>query len=271
MKKLSLLLVFALCAYVTVSAQSDERSQGVTTKSGAQILPAAGDYAIGVSVNPFLNYIGGIFSDTDATAPFFGNDEINGVKDLTIYGKYFLAPDRALRVALELDLSKKTSKDLVDKIGGNAGEKVDDVTKDGTTKIDLSVGYELRRGYGRLQGFYGAGVGLNYASTTWSKEYGNAISATNPVTNTTKRAGGGTFGFEVGGFAGVEYFVAPKISIGAEVNLGLIFSNVPKGKRTTESWDGSKVKEDSVEAYNADGNTKFGTLTGGNIFLLFHF
>jgi hypothetical protein len=265
MKKLSLLLVFALCAYVTVSAQSDERSQGITTKSGAQILPAAGDYAIGVSANSFLEYAGKFLSTAGASAPSF---DIDGV---TIYGKYFLAPDRAIRAKLGLDLSKATTKTLVPDVV-TPDKFVDDVLKSGTTGIDLNVGYELRRGYGRLQGFYGAEVDLAYFSTTDSWEYGNAITSTNPVVGRpTKTTSGGSLGFGIGGFVGVEYFIAPKISIGAEVNIGLALNTIPKGETTVEGWDGSKVKEDSTESYNADGTTKFGTFTGGNLFLLFHF
>lgn len=269
MKK-SILLISALCVFVTLSAQSDERSKGVTTKNGTPILPAAGDFAIGVDAAPFLNYAGGFLSNAGGTAPDFKFDD-----DFTIYGKYFLAPDRAIRAVLALNLSTSTTKTAVLETG-STDKYVDNSVKNGTTGFGLSVGYELRRGYGRLQGFYGAGVGLAYASQTISYDYGNALSSNNTNGGTPRdkeNSFGGQFGFELGGFAGVEYFVAPKISIGAEVQLGLRVSNTPKGERTAERWDNSKIVETTVPSYNANrpGIAGFGTNVDGNLFVLFHF
>jgi hypothetical protein len=42
--------------------------------------------------------------------------------------------------------------------------------------------------------------------------------------------------FGVRGFVGVEYFVAPKISIGAEFGWGLGMITTPRGKVETETW-----------------------------------
>jgi hypothetical protein len=265
MKKLLLFSVFALCVSVMLSAQSDERSKGVTTKNGTPILPAAGDFAIGVDAAPFLKYAGGFFSDAGASAPAFKFDN-----EFSIYGKYFLAPNRAIRAVLTLDLSTSTTKTAVPEIG-SSDNYVDNSTKDGTTAIGLSVGYELRRGYGRLQGFYGAGVGLGYKSTTTTREYGNALSSNNSGPRTKETSSGGQFGAGLGGFIGVEYFVAPKISVGAEVGLNLLFSNTPKGETITEKWDGSKAVEETVPSYSAPGKVKFGTDVDGKLFLTFHF
>ncbi|MDR0541527.1 MAG: hypothetical protein LBH19_04865, partial [Dysgonamonadaceae bacterium] len=193
MKKLSLLLAFVLCVFITVSAQSEERSKGITTKNGTQILPVAGDFAIGVDATPFLDYAGKLLSESGSDAPTFGF----GNDGITIYGKYFLAPDRAIRAKLLLDLASTTTHSVAQEIGTSgpvADKYVDNIFKNGRTEIRLNGGYEFRRGYGRLQGFYGAEVGLAYLSTSQSNEYGNALSSNNPLSNRLKEStSGGKF------------------------------------------------------------------------------
>ena len=44
--------------------------------------------------------------------------------------------------------------------------------------------------------------------------YGNPLGLTNPGLRTTLAIKGSTFGLNVNGFVGAEYFVLPKVSIG---------------------------------------------------------
>ncbi|KAA6302211.1 MAG: hypothetical protein EZS26_001571 [Candidatus Ordinivivax streblomastigis] len=260
MKKL-LIFSVALCACGLINAQT-QREVGTTTKSGQYILPQAGDFAIQVNADPFLKYAGNLLTSASNSAPTFEN--------FGVVGKYFLSNDRALRVGLSLGLDKETTKALIPDVT-TPTEMVENLTKVGSTDVYLNVGYEFRRGYGRLQGFYGAEAVIGYSSTTTNYEYGNKLSATNPLPRNLSNTTGGRFSFGLGGFTGVEYFIAPKISIGAEVGLAFAISTAPKGESVAESWDGSKVKETSVESYTGAGYTSFSTMPKGNLFIAFHF
>lgn len=99
MKKTLLMLVLAACIAANASAQDNERSKGaLTNKNGLNILPAAGDFALGIEASPFFRYLGNAFNTSDNSAPSF-----QGV-DQTLYGKYFLRNNRALRAKLYLNI-----------------------------------------------------------------------------------------------------------------------------------------------------------------------
>ena len=110
--------------------------------------------------------------------------------------------------------------------------------------ITLSAGKEMRRGHNRLQGYYGyeALLGLSSASTSseWSESITDAA-AQSPRTLSTSTGIG--FGMGARACSGVEYFFAPKMSIGAEFGWGVGFS--VQGRGSSE-----------VEAINADGNAE---------------
>jgi hypothetical protein len=52
---------------------------------------------------------------------------------------------------------------------------------------------------------------------------------------------GGTFGLGVRGFVGVEYFFAPKISIGGELGWGISYMSTGEGEETYEFYDVSST------------------------------
>lgn len=70
-----------------------------------------------------------------------------------------------------------------------------------------------------------------------------------------------------GGFAGVEYFVAPKISVGGEVGVSFKLDNCGKGKKEYEVYD----DDNRTEKTNSRNSSSFGTKYSGNIFVTFHF
>src|SRR5690606_11663081 len=108
---------------------------------------------------------------------------------------------------------------------------------------------------------------------------GNAFSATNPTPtdafgSTSPRITSQKYGketaFGIGGFAGVEYFVAPKISIGGEVRAALYFEGQKGGKITRASWDAtaSSVTTETVDNSKAkDKENYFRTEPGAAISL----
>lgn len=306
MKQVILTLGLAVCL-TSVSAQStvEERQQGSTTKSGQVILPQAGDFAIGIDASNGLNYIGNLFNgnnDNVYGSQFFDYQD-NVFKGTAIYGKYFLTDNTAIRVKLHLGFGSETKKNLVQDDAAvrnsvtNADEmRVEDSFKDSKTGIGLRVGYEVRRGYGRLQGFYGAEAGLGIQGTSETYEFGNLMYVDNnnstnngatstawPTMNssktndrTVKNSGGSKFSGLLGGFVGVEYFVAPKLSIGGEFGLGLLFTSTGETKKENEKisqdTNSGKYFVETKETKTAGGSTfAFATNSSASLNITFHF
>lgn len=247
-------------------------------------LPEAGDFALGVNANPFLEYVGGFFSDAGANAPTF-----SGLQGQGIYAKYFLEDNRAIRAKLLLDIYTSSNKQSVQDdaaIGTTPGATAIDTRKNGVTNVNLALGYEFRRGRGRIQGFYGGelSVGLGKNSTTY--EYGNPMTAANPSpttysnfsndpsNRTLENNGGLNFTFGLGGFVGVEYFVANQLSLGGEFTLGLAASTRGQDEITKQRVEGGEVREFSTRersGYQVSNSFGVRTVAVGSIFLIFHF
>lgn len=281
MKKI---LVIAAAVLVSIPAMAQRSTKGdanpYVNRRGIALLPKAGDFAISVDATPILDYAGNMFGKiNNNSAPSFGSDQF------TVYGKYFLQNDRAIRARLTLDMGSKVTKRMVSRFGSTTpNDFVEDEMKVTRTKIELGVGYEFRRGKGRVQGFYGGEVFLGYASGKTKFDYANAVEGTGMYdwtdwnTNMTVTGGprateaknGGTFNIGVAGFAGVEYFFAPQMSLGGEVGLGLEYSTTAKGKNKSESWNGTAVE---VTEIKTAGASSFDLSTKGysRITLNFHF
>jgi hypothetical protein len=273
-----------------------------------------------VDAAPFLTYLGGFFSLSGATAP-----EFKGVNQ-GIYGKYFLEDDRAIRAKLKLNIFSSSDKQSVrnDEAAATTPEATTiDTRKTNVTDVSLAVGYEFRRGRGRVQGFYGGELllGLDRESKTYS--YGNPMTLANPTpTSTTdfmnpnnpnnpniigtpatrplESKGGMNFKAGLGGFVGVEYFIAKQLSLGGEFTLGLNFSVLGQNEVTSQRVENGEVREvaarersvgvesnrfgvetnaavgvnaNAVGGVNANAavGVNANAAVGGNIFLLFYF
>ena len=292
MKKL-ILSVFCLLSAVILSAQ-DSISQrpnnaSVTNIHGHRILPETGDYALGIDVAPFFKYIGNMFNgNLGNNAPSF-----NGFGS-QIYGKYFLSEKTAIRARLSFDfggnqLSKTVSQDPVDPLNPHK-TTVDHMSTD-TSGMRLSVGYEFRRGYRRLQGFYGAEFALGFGSKTKTYKYGNAMTeanqtptfwdfeAANPAETKApsrylQKRDGMLLNAGLNGFVGVEYFIAPKIAIGGELQLGLYGQIATLGTTKYEMYNtnsGTVQQYSHRESQSARNNFHFKTEASGSLFVIFHF
>jgi hypothetical protein len=235
-------------------------SQDITSKKGEPILPEAGDYMIGIELNPFLNYI------SHGVSPTFNFMNGNNM----IIGKYYKNAKTAYRVGFRLGIDNQTTKkQLVDQsatfasVYPNLPFMSDDKMTHNKTNIGLTFGIEKRKGKTRLQGFYGADIMFWTSSLKDSYSYGQTIdpvssiaslqtinaantsdfgsnsSVTNPSINLagaasartiSSRTGNG-FGVGVRAFIGAEYFILPKISIGGEFGWGIGYMS--GGKTTT--------------------------------------
>ncbi|MDR0510512.1 MAG: hypothetical protein LBH06_05415 [Rikenellaceae bacterium] len=277
-------IIFAAAMVVAGSIAFAQKNDGaLLTKNGHAILPEAGDYGLSVDASPILKYMGNMFNTSTNNAPTFGSGSY------TIRGKYFLSEKIAIRASLVLNLASSTQKYTIGDdaaiTAGDANARTFDSYTQSGTNIGLNFGYEFRRGYRRLQGFYGAEIGIAISSGKDAYKYGNSFSSTNtnPTTHnfngnyyggtrTLKSTNGVGFGGVVSGFVGVEYFFAPKMSFGGELSLGLSAETVGAGKTTTEKWDNSSVVETTLKSYNkAGGDISFAVAPQGGIFLNFYF
>lgn len=281
MKKLTIIFIaLGLFAY----AQAQEDGGEFVSKKGINILPETGDIALGINGIPIIRYFGNIFNGTiNNTASFNFVDGTNA-----IYFKYFLTETSAIRVKLRIGTGTITDREYVSKdtLPWDATNKVEDIKKVSASNYNLGIGYEIRRGKGRVQGFYGGEFELMATSQTTAYEYGNAYSAnvTNPnFTNFGTNVGtkgriieqkqGNGLGFGLGGFMGVEYFFAPKISVGGEFGWGLAYTKTGDGTVTEEFFDANNsaigketVKAGGGKAWGIDTDNAFGA-----IYLMFHF
>ena len=300
MKKRILLLSLCLCVGFTAMAQFDSNvsNAAFTNKRGVSLLPIAGDYALGIDAAPFLTYLGGIFSNNDASSPSAEGFSLkpSGITQ-TVFGKYFLADNRAIRARLSINLNNTVSKNAVrndEDVANNplnAFATAIDVRTISETGINLGVGYEYRRGKGRVQGFYGGELGLGYGSGSREQyKWANPMTSVNQNPNTTTNWNNGNYSQQtrrtievnsgktvsggLSGFAGVEYFFAPQMSIGGEFYLGFWLSMTAQTETTTESWNVSadKLQTQTSRGGSWDARTiDFQTLPRGHLFLMFHF
>ncbi len=292
MKKLFTLML-ALVVLGNISFAQDGNSDVLKNKKGEVILPQAGDYAIGVSASPFINLFGNLVKINSA-APFnnpLSWNFVNGANN-AIYGKYFLSDNTAIRAAVRLGMGTVSSRNYVSDNTDNTGTKtVEDKWTHKQTNVVLSAGLEKRRGYGRLQAFYGAGPVIGFEGSTDTYEYGNDFSSTvttptsttdwttNPytVTNTNARTlsekAGKTISFGMRGFVGVEYFILPKVSLGGEFGYKLGMKMQGDGTVVTEQWNYTDNKVEEVET-KTGGSFSLGMDNdnfSGIIYLMFHF
>jgi hypothetical protein len=276
-RKISTIVVLLLFIGTMLNAQE------LTSKKGMPILPAAGDYAIGINASPLLEYAGNMFNkDYYNDAPSFDFTYNN---PMVIYGKYMVDAKTAYRLKLQIGYTSSTDKEFVikDALTIDPDVFVEDQRKVSNMDIVLGAGIEKRRGNGRLQGIYGAEAMIMFSSGKTTYTYGNdwdpAISHNvyegwNNIYNEygliTEDKNGSTFGIGVRGFVGVEYFFAPKMSLGGEFGWGPSIYSQGEGELSFDYLD-TTVKSKTIKSA---GGSSFGINTdnmSGAINLFFYF
>ena len=217
MKYTFLILLFVLPP--CIQAQNPSENQVLTNKNGKHILPEPGDWAIGISADPFLYYFGNFFSNDFSYAPSF-----TSINPGTLFGKYHLPGGRALRMGLNIGITNST-----EKIGNPLEANEYDKETVSALSIGLMAGLEKYKSFGsRLRGYYGmdAGVskfafnGYHYQSlenVRGKYEFKDAVTSSNDFVE----KGGNSYSLEAKAIVGVEYFFAPKISLSGEFGAGL--------------------------------------------------
>jgi hypothetical protein len=262
MKKLFLSLALA-------SAVAFANAQDMTSKKGVPILPESGDWSISFDAVPFLNYIGNAFNGTSNNSVFAGWADTS---NFTIVGKWVRDNNMAYRGKVRIGFGSMSSDNIhaTANPSAPANTTVTDETSVSNMNITLSGGIQKWRGKGRVQGYYGAELGFTIGSgPDTSYTYGDPLDASwNPGPRTKEINAGSTFGINLRGFIGVEYFLAPKMSIAAEYGWGIAFSSTGEGEVTGEGLPTPPATQ------KTGGSSRFGIDTdnsGGSILLAFYF
>lgn len=290
MKKLLSIIAVGLVSFMDISAQND----------GKNYLPEQGDVAFGVNVKPILKYVGNVFNgSTSNELGNLGGEPVSGkefeseiLPDVSVMSKYMISDSWGIRANVGLmfrtDMDRQYVQD--DKnVMLNPFDETKLIDQKNTSKNGMSMmlGAEYRKGDNRIQGVWGVGALFGFFNEKASYYYANAITEVNqkPTTkfpSTPPTAGYRTlserkennFFYGITGSAGVEWFVAPKVSVGAEVNLSLY--SVKGGQVYTES-EGYNVATKLVEQrtdLTSPGNNKFRLGTenlGGSFYMAFYF
>ncbi|MCK9256421.1 MAG: hypothetical protein M0Q45_09940 [Bacteroidales bacterium] len=257
------------------------------SKRGENILPKAGEFALGIDAMPIVDYFGNLFNGTTGNSAAFNFIPTLNNTNATIYGKYYLEDQVAIRGSLRIGHINFYDREFVtmNLQIPNPDAKVTDVYHGNATNIVLGGDYLMYRGKGRVQGYYGGGAFINYNSWKDSFKYGNEMNEefTTPsyydflvadaeVSGSQRvlaQYSNNDLGLTLRGVVGVEYFFAPKISIGGEMGLGFNLSK-DGGYTTTETWTGSG-REVKTEKLAVDSFIGIDTFTSGSLFVMFHF
>lgn len=313
MKK-SVLIVTALLSTMLTYAQEPKAGGShcaacacddeVLNKKGHQILPKKGDIALGFNAIPAmdllfnsLRYVS-IMGNSAPVAVNVAqptNQFVQGSNN-QIVGKYFLDDKTAIRARVgintlsgsmtnrvqDAEAMYKATLGTAEDIQAASLIRVEDKLKYSKSNIMFTVGIEKRRGYRRLQGFYGAEFGIGETHAKQSVTYGNAFSdvyavqytnnfnaftvlTQNPTSGrtvrnlSTKEQGGIRMGLR--GFIGIEYFVFAKISIAAEYGWAYSITTRRGVKSTQEVFvngqNGPTVFQEDVNTNNSEKTKGF--------------
>ena len=299
-------IVFVALSLAVLSAFSLGAQEGPAKAN--HDLPEEGDWAVSVSAVPILRYIGQFFNGTNGNQinqfggdPYLVNQAniqlLNPVVSLSL--KYMLADDWALRVNAGWLYNNVTTRvyapdDAALQVDPLSEAKVIDTRFVHQNGVSLMVGAEKRVGKRNIQGIFGAGLlyAMQMQVTTYA--YGNAITEFNQspsvglagtapagVNNAftslrylnNQTAGCNNYAGAVL-IAGVEWFVAPKISLGGEVNVAAIYSWNAPTHYTAEGYNhvnGAVEQWTQVQTPSSSGFS-FGTGNiGANLSVNFYF
>lgn len=290
MRKITLGIMACLFLAATVNGQEEP----LTNKKGHIILPEKGDFALGFNAIPVFTFIGNMFNGNLNNISMGQNKFASIFGENTIFGKYFLSSKNAIRVDFRVGIHTGNFKsDVANDYANSADSIVVDKVNLRNQNYTIGAGYEWRLGKGRLQGVVGGQVFYTFASATKARyEYGNAFSDGNAAPSSTTwdnfgnivttgalgerstiMKGGNTWGVGARVFAGVEYFIAPKISLGAEFGWSLGYSQTGKATKGVESWDSANGAVSSRQR-TVSGSNRFNADTdnfSGSLYFMFHF
>ncbi len=293
MKKILSILMVALLAMPAIAAEPQEER---ATRDYSEWLPAQGDFSLGFSIDPLASFVGNMFNGTLNN----GLDDLVGEalysNQASIMGEYMITDQLGLRANIGFNFGYHRERTYVqdDKavmLDPISRAKVVDAAKYKRNGGSFAIGVDYHVGKRAIQGVFGGGVvyGLNVRSTTYA--YGNGITEANqvPTTNATYTAissfmpnarplnefnQGANHFVGLYGTVGVEWFVAPKIALGANVNLNLVYEVGAQQYVEYEGWNIATAQKENFTELKSPGNDGFNfgiENIGANLYVAFYF
>lgn len=289
--------IIGLSMAVILSVGSFAQNEQIQNKNGVDIMPTSGEWGVGMNAIPVINFIGNSFNGNTFNS-LQTNKFVNYWAGNTLFGKYMLSDDNAIRAQLRIGQFNTTWSNYVYMDRANDPDSlVLDTYSTSSSFYNIGVGYEFRRGKNRLRGIYGGEVmymfqrGVN-REYTYGNDYGignqaptatdwftwGGIAGEDPIAERLVSQTGGNFnGAGIRGFIGVEYYVLPKICIGTEFGWGLMYGKTGESVTRTEYWSptaatpaGEKIWRETTTA--GSNNLTIDTDNfGGSLYMMFYF
>ena len=278
---------------VVILATTVSLAQDLTSKKGENYLPEADEWSIGYDATSVLQYFGNFIGNTTTNAaPTVGSPYSD--YPAAFYGKKIIDENSAWRVRVEFGSGSNSIstprevnyndwyytnliEQIVDPSGnllqaGSVDSETNSQTKTETDKVTnsgsdfwLMFGKEFRRGSTRLQGIYGAEVGVGFSSSKVSYEYGHSASLmfrdefildepfTEDLQSTRilEEKAGSVFSLGARVFIGAEYFILPKMSLGVEYGWALGLSSAGESSVTTETTTVTETTRDWSDSFQS--------------------
>lgn len=229
---------------------SGDNNPQIQNKKGVNIMPEAGEYAVGFNASNIINNVLANFGDNNGS---FGAQSLF-VDGASIFGKKMITNSKAWRVGFTTYSENYRDRVQVqDDLGLDPDSVTFDVRNYRENSYMIALGQEFRRGKGRFRAVYGGNLMAGISHAKQNYEYGNAMGASNTIpsigtgfyNNGNERVimedFGRTINFGLRGFIGAEYFFAPKACIGGEFGLS-----------ATKSWRRDQVNK--YEFWNTTTN-----------------
>ncbi len=291
--------IFIAAALAGMLSGTAFASDGETEKV---YIPQKGDIAFGVDLIPLFRTISDAFDNREHKDPgFIGGDPFKAenafVKpNVAISAKYMLTDRLAVAGVIGFTGHSNTvnsyvADDLATQTDPLSQDKVTDSEKTTVSGGSLMAGVEYRMGKRRVQGIFGGGLLMGFSTKHVSYSYGNALTDINqnPTTSINQEAFGNVpdgyrvldnrtdgpmFALGVYGKMGVECFVAPKVAIGASVDI-YVYGNFGANAYTkSEGFNKAynRVEERTDLIKGAPRGINFGTDNiGGSLYMAFYF
>lgn len=298
---LVLVFVLPLLAQDNVVAESAPKK---VVKDYSEWLPKQGDFSLAFSLDPIATFVGNMFNGnlSNDLGDLAGEpllDDITGAPMVSIMGTYMQTNQLAWKVNLGVGYTHKSNNEYV---LDDAALFLDPFSK--TKVIDkqaynrvygsIAVGAEYRVGKNLpVQGVFGAGLNYAFGEISYKYNYGNAITELNQTPTISNPALYNSIAgympnarplasqaanliHMVGAYAsiGVEWFVAPKIALGANVNFGIYYEVDPSRATTYEGWNTATMQVEQFTELIAPASHGFHIGTdniGANLYMAFYF
>lgn len=297
MKKILCVLMAAMLV-VPAFAIDQEKIDEKAKHDYTNWLPAKGDWFIGFSLDPVTTFVGNLLNGSTGTSlkDFAGESMVQPMA--SIMGGYMLTDQLSVNANIGLNLVRThthtyVTNDLALMLDPLSRLKVEDIKNLSETSGSIALGVEYRVGKRAVQGVFGGGVVYAFGTSNTTYSYGNAITEANQKPSIASSVSYESYDsyipnarplknfsadgkHQLGLYAsvGFEWFVAPKIALGANVNLDLLYSWNPNQYVTYEGWNiQTLAKEEVTDLKNPiSSGFSFGTNNiGANLLMKFYF